>query len=197
MVYQPWLSSMSSCGGHSIHYPMASMGSDVNPSAKCMWSSRYPCLLHATQSLHPSFGDALADIHRRSHNFPLIHPREVLLAWHQVIARPWFIMKTLPGWLLEHNSLLILELIYMMFALWNPDDMCYKTWEPVFIYTMKARLIYQSTALGAVVKTKWYDHMTSPFLRIYYMAILYTIYWGCMWQCTMIQGLWTVRVNSS
>ena len=36
---------------------------------------------------------------------------------------PWFIMKTLPGWLLEHNSLLTAKLIYM-FALWYPDDMC-------------------------------------------------------------------------
>ena len=38
---------------------------------------------------------------------------------------------------------------------------------------MKARLIYQSTAAsGAVLKTKG-NHMTSPFLRICYMAIYY------------------------
>ena len=75
----------------------------------------------------------------------------------------WFIMKTLPGWLLEHNSLLILELIYMMFAPWNPDNMCYEMWEPVFIYTAKARLVYRSTVLGAVVKTKRYDRTTDHY----------------------------------
>ena len=32
--------------------------------------------------------DALVDIHSRSHSFPLIHPREVLLAGHWVTAHP-------------------------------------------------------------------------------------------------------------
>ena len=36
----------------------------------------------------------------------------------------------------------------------------------------KARLIYQSTVSGAVLKTKD-DHMTFPFLRLFYMAIYY------------------------
>ena len=45
---------------------------------------------------------------------------------------------TLPGWF-EHNSLLILaELIYMMLALWDPDDMCYEMREPIFICTTKS-----------------------------------------------------------
>ena len=61
---------------------------DIYPSAKCMWSCRHPLPLHVTWSLHPSSVDAVADIHGRSHTFPLIHPREVLLAWCWVITRP-------------------------------------------------------------------------------------------------------------
>ena len=45
---------------------------------------------------------------------------------------------TLPGWF-EHNSLLILaELIYMMLALSDPDNMCYKMQEPIFICIAKS-----------------------------------------------------------
>ena len=88
MVLLPWLSSMSSCGSNSVHYPMASTGWDIYPSAKCMRSCRHPLPLHITWSLHPSSVDALADVHGRSHSFLLIHPREVFLAWHWVIARP-------------------------------------------------------------------------------------------------------------
>ena len=69
---------------------MASVGSDIIPSAKHMWSIRLPCLLHITWSHHPSSVDALADVHGRSHNFPLIHPMEVLLDWHWVTAQPLF-----------------------------------------------------------------------------------------------------------
>ena len=83
-----WLSSMSSCGGHSVCHPMTSMGWDVYPSAKCTWSCRHPHPLHITWSLHPSSVDAPVDIHRRSHSFPLIHPREVFLAWCWVDIRP-------------------------------------------------------------------------------------------------------------
>ena len=61
---------------------------DIYPSAKCMWSCRHPLPLHVVWSLHPSSVDTPADIHRRSHNFPLIHPREVLLAWCWVNATP-------------------------------------------------------------------------------------------------------------
>ena len=49
---------------------------------------RHPCLLHITWNLHPSSVDAPVDIHRRSHSFPFIHPREVFLAWCWVITRP-------------------------------------------------------------------------------------------------------------
>ena len=93
---------------------MASMGSDVIPPAKCMGSVRLSCLLHITWSLHPSLVDALADIHGRSHNFPLIHPREVLLDGHWVTAQPLFscgiilaslaLQVGLPGMGLVHLS---------------------------------------------------------------------------------------------
>ena len=79
---------------------MASMGSNVIPSAKCTWSSRHLCLLHITWSLHPPSVDAPVDVHSRSCNFPLIHPREVLLAGHWVTAQPLFscgvILPSLP-----------------------------------------------------------------------------------------------------
>ena len=52
------------------------------PSTKHMWFCRHPLPLHITWGLHPSLVGALADVHWRSCNFPLIQPREVLLAWH-------------------------------------------------------------------------------------------------------------------
>ena len=58
------------------------------PSAKCTQSRRHPPPLHITWSLHPSSVDAPVDVHGRSCNFPLIHPRNVLLAWNWVITRP-------------------------------------------------------------------------------------------------------------
>ena len=61
---------------------------DIYPSTKCMWSCRHPLPLHITWSLHPSSVDALADAHRRSCSFLLIHPRKVFLAWCRVITRP-------------------------------------------------------------------------------------------------------------
>ena len=85
---KPWLSSMSSCVSWEVHYLMASIGSDVIPSAKCIWYGRCSHLLHITWSLHPSSVDALVDIHSRSHNFLLIHPREVLLPGCWVTTQP-------------------------------------------------------------------------------------------------------------
>ena len=84
MVLQLWLSSMSSCGSCSVHYLMALMG------WRCLHPppNACPLPLHITWSLHLSSVDAPVDVCRRSHNFPLIHPREVLLAWCWVIARP-------------------------------------------------------------------------------------------------------------
>ena len=88
MILLPWLSSMNSCGSHPVCHPMASMGWDVYPSTKHMQSCRLPCPLHVTWSLHPSSVDPLVDVHRRSHSFLLIHPREVFLAWCWVYMRP-------------------------------------------------------------------------------------------------------------
>ena len=61
---------------------------DVYPSTKCTRSCRHLLPLHITWSLHPSSVDSQADIHGRSHNFPLILPQEVLLAWYWMVARP-------------------------------------------------------------------------------------------------------------
>ena len=75
-----WPSSVSSCVSHGVHHLMASMGSDVIPSAKCTCSFRCPHPLQVTWNLHLLSVDAPVDIHGRSDNFPIIHPREVLLA---------------------------------------------------------------------------------------------------------------------
>ena len=85
---KPWPSSMSSCVGHGVHHPMASMGKDVIPSAKCTCSFWCLHLLHVTWCLHPSSVDTPVDVHGRNHNFPVIHPREVLLARHWVTTWP-------------------------------------------------------------------------------------------------------------
>ena len=61
---------------------------DIYPPSKCMWSCRHPLPLHITWSLHPSSVDTPVEVHGRRCSFSLIHPREVLLAWHWVIARP-------------------------------------------------------------------------------------------------------------
>ena len=79
-----WPSSMSGHISLEVHYPMVSTGSDIIPSAKFMCSFWHlqPC--HITCGLYPSSMDARVDVHSRSHNFPLIHPREVLLAGYWV-----------------------------------------------------------------------------------------------------------------
>ena len=67
---------------------------DIYPSTKCIWSCqpfcqwRCPCPLHIVWKIHPSSVDTPADVQRRSHSFPFIHPREVFLTWCWVIARP-------------------------------------------------------------------------------------------------------------
>ena len=85
---------MSSCGGHPVHYLLASMGWHPSLHQMHMWSCqpflqrRHPCLLHITWNLHPSSVDAPVDVHGRSHSFPFIHPREVFLVWCWLITRP-------------------------------------------------------------------------------------------------------------
>ena len=45
---------------------------------------------HLTQGLHPSSVDAPVDVHGRSCNFPLIHPRKAFLVGHWVTTLPLF-----------------------------------------------------------------------------------------------------------
>ena len=93
---------------------------DIYPSTNCMWAcwpfckGRCPQPLHIAWNLHPSSVDALSDIHGRSHSLLFIHPREVFIAWHWVIARPssscGIVLMSLPlgvgltGVGLEHPS---------------------------------------------------------------------------------------------
>ena len=75
------------------------MGIDVTPSTRHTCS--FLCLLphHITQGLHPSLVDAPADDHSKSHNFLLIHPREVSLVGHWVTTLPLFscgVISVLP-----------------------------------------------------------------------------------------------------
>ena len=73
-----------------VHYSSASMGLEIIPSASYTCSFQGPWPHHLTQGLHPSSVDALVDIHSRSHNFLLIHPREAFLVGHWVTALPLF-----------------------------------------------------------------------------------------------------------
>ena len=69
----------------------------------------------------------------------------------------------------------------------------------IYIYHKKARLVYWSSAtaaLGAVLKSKQYDHMTSPFLRLWYSNFIHELLG--MWMVVHCdQSPWTVQVNSS
>ena len=47
-----------------------------------------------------------------------------------------------------------------MFALWYPDDMCYEMWEPKFIYTAKKLDSSSGLSVGALLNSKWQNHMT-------------------------------------
>ena len=85
----PWPSSMSGCIHRGVHYPPASMGIDVVPSALCTCSFWGLQPHHITWGLYPSSVDALVDVHGRSHNFLFFHPREALLVGHQVTALPF------------------------------------------------------------------------------------------------------------
>ena len=120
MVLLPWLSSISSHGGCSVCYLMASTGWDVYPSAKCMQFCRHPLPLHITWSHHPSSVDAPVDIHRRSHSFPLIHPREVFLAWHWVISRPLSSHGVVSMSLPLGVGLTGVDLVHLSCAWWTP-----------------------------------------------------------------------------
>ena len=115
-----WPSSMSSCVGHEVHHLMASTGKDIIPSAKCTCSFQYLCLLHITWCLHPSSVDALADIHGRSHNFLLIHPREVLLTKHWVTTWPLLSCGDTTSSLPSEVGLCGVGLVHLSHAWWTP-----------------------------------------------------------------------------
>ena len=75
---------------HWVHYPPASMGIDIMPSA--LWTCSFWSLQpnHFTCGLHPSLVDTPVDVYGISHNFPFFHPREALLVGHQVTTLPLF-----------------------------------------------------------------------------------------------------------
>ena len=111
---------MSSCINLVVHYPMASTGSDITSLAKCtcLFLCQHPH--HIIWDLHPSSVDTPADVHRRSHNFPLIHPREVLLAGCWVTALPLLscgiIVISLPLEVGLHG----VGLVHLSHARWMP-----------------------------------------------------------------------------
>ena len=80
-----WSSSLQSNGIYGLtSIPSPNAYDPVGHSVR-WWC---PCPLHITWNLHPSSVDALVDVYGRSCSFPFIHPKEVFLAWHWVIARP-------------------------------------------------------------------------------------------------------------
>ena len=93
---------------------------DVYSSAKHMQSCRHPLPLHVTWSHHPSSVDTLVDVHGRSHSFPLIHPREVFLAWCWVIARPLSSHGVFSLSLLLGVGLSGVGLVHLSHAWWTP-----------------------------------------------------------------------------
>ena len=86
----PWPSLGSGHIQHGVLYLPASMGIDIIPSVLCTYSFQCLQLCHFTCGLHPSSVDAPVDVHGRSCNFPLIHPREPLLVGPQVTTLPLF-----------------------------------------------------------------------------------------------------------
>ena len=128
-------------------------------------------------------------------------PQQLITQSAQATADAWFIMKCWKGWLqvynLKHNSLLNAKLIYM-FALWDPDNMCYEMREPIFIYT--AKMLDSSTGLlvGALFKSRWSDSIIwhPPFWE-YITWQFTTRLLGMCAAAHCNQGPWTVWVNSS
>ena len=84
----PWPNSVIGCIPLGVHYPPASTGIDVIPSALCMCSFWSLQPNHVTCGLHPSLVDAPADIHGRNPNFPFFHSREALLVGCWVTTLP-------------------------------------------------------------------------------------------------------------
>ena len=86
----PCPSSVSGCIPLWVHYPPASMGIDIIPSAWHMCSFQNLQPNHFTCGLHPSSVDDLVDVHGRSCNFPFFHPREAFLVGCWVTTLPLF-----------------------------------------------------------------------------------------------------------
>ena len=68
-------------------------------------------------------------------------------------------MKTAWHFQVDFTTQLIInaKLIYMMLAIWNPDDMCYEAREPIFIYTAKMLDLSTGLSVGALLKSKQSD----------------------------------------
>ena len=81
-----------------------------------------------------------------------------------------------------------------MFALWDPDDMCYEMQEPIFISTTK--MLDSSTGLSveALLKSKWT-------IQSYNIPLSENILHGGLLGVYVVahcdQSPWTVQVNSS
>ena len=87
-----WPSSVIACIPLGVHYPPASMGIDIIPSALHMCSFQGLQPNHITCGLHPFSVDVPVDVHSRSHNFQFFDPREALLVGHQVDCLTTFLL---------------------------------------------------------------------------------------------------------
>ena len=82
-----------------LHSTWGSLSTSVNRHRHhslclCMCSFQGLQPHHLTCGLHPSSVDALADVHGRIHNFPLIQPSKALLVCHWMITLPLFSCDT-------------------------------------------------------------------------------------------------------
>ena len=115
-----WPSSMSGFIHCGVHYPPASMGIDITPSALCTCSFQGLQPHHITWGLHPSPVDAPVDVHGRSCNFPFFHPREALLVGHWVTTLPLFSCGILFLSPLTEVVLHEVGLVHLSCAWWLP-----------------------------------------------------------------------------
>ena len=115
-----WPSSVSSGIHLGVHYPPVSTAIDIIPSTLHMCSFWGLQSHHITWDLHPSLVDAPVDVHGRSCNFPLFHPREALLVGHQVTALPLFSCGILSFSPLTEVVLCGVGLVYLSHAWWLP-----------------------------------------------------------------------------
>ena len=67
--------------------------------------------------------------------------------------------------------------IYIVLAVKDPDDMCQGAGKSIYICSTKQDQLTERS----VLKMK-HNHMTPPFLRIWYDALYSMNEWGCIWQ---------------